>query len=171
MGHAVVVNLRLDRYGMSLFCFLVCFQWAWDSSVTHTNLPTFDKVHNQDSRFISGAMMTTPTSAREIECNIEPLDWMLTEAWTPHSNKALIQTWRKKTRLKQHSCLTRATTFLPEYNLPCSREKIATVASHPLYGTAYQPTLCKHLIVEMASKADPAHIHWKAWQLSLSTRI
>ena len=44
------------------------------STATHTNLATFDKVQNQAFRFISGAMKTTPTSACEIECNIEPLD-------------------------------------------------------------------------------------------------
>ena len=59
---------------------------------------------------------------------------------------------------KQQSYLTRATTLLPEYNLPCSREKIATVAPQPLYKTAYQPTMCPHLIVKSASKAFPAHI-------------
>ena len=64
-----------------------------------------------------------------------------------HPNKALIQTWRKETRTVQQSYLTRATTLLPEYNLSFSREKIATVAPHPLYKTAYQPTLCQHLIV------------------------
>ena len=46
--------------------------------------------------------------------------------------------------------------LLPEYNLPSNREK--TVAPQPHYITAYQPTLCPHLIVEMASKADPALI-------------
>ena len=57
-----------------------------------------------------------------------------------------------------YAYLTRATTLLPAYNLPCSREKIATVAPQPLYRTAYQPTLCPHLIVKSASKAYPAHI-------------
>ena len=72
--------------------------------------------------------------------------------------KSAAMTWRNKTRIKQQSYLTRATTLLPEYNLPCSRGKIATVAPQPLYKTAYQPTLCPHLIVKSASKADPAHI-------------
>ena len=113
-------------------------------------------------------MKTTPTSACEIECNIEPLDIRRDAAIVTtyeryqrlehHPNKALIQTWRKKTRIKQQSYLTRATTLLPEYNLPCSREKIATVAPQPLYRTAYQPTLCPHLIVKSASKAYPVHI-------------
>ena len=113
-------------------------------------------------------MKTTPTSACEIECNIEPLDIRRDAAIVTtyeryqrlehHPNKALIQTWRKKTRIKQQSYLTRATTLLPEYNLPCSRETIATVAPQPLYRTAYQPTLCPHLIVKSASKAYPAHI-------------
>ena len=85
------------------------------STATHTNLATLDKVHNQAFRFISGAMKTTPTSACDIECNIEPL-------------------------------------------VPCSRENIATVAPQPLHRTAYQPTLCPHLIVNSASKAYPAHI-------------
>ena len=44
------------------------------STATHTNLAPIDKVQNQALRFISGAMRTTPTSAYEIECNIEPLD-------------------------------------------------------------------------------------------------
>ena len=44
------------------------------STATHTNLATLDKVQNQALRFISGAMKTTPTSACEIQCNIEPLD-------------------------------------------------------------------------------------------------
>ena len=123
---------------------------------------------NQALRFISGAMMTTPTSACAIECNIEPLDirrhaaivttYILYQRLEHHPNKALIQTWRKKTRIKQQSYLTRASTLLPEYNLPCSREKIATVAPQPLYRTAYQPTLCPHLIVKSAGKADPVHI-------------
>ena len=115
-------------------------------------------------------MKTTPTSACEIECNIEPLDigrdaaivttYESYQRLELHPNKALIQAWRKKTRIKQQSYiyLTRATTLLPEYNLPCSREKIATVAPQPLYRTAYQPTLCPHLIVKSASKAYPAHI-------------
>ena len=44
------------------------------STTTHTNLATSDDVQNQALRFISGAMRTTPTSARVIECNIEPLN-------------------------------------------------------------------------------------------------
>ena len=138
------------------------------STATHTNLATLDKVQNQALRFISGAMKTTPTSACEIECNIEPLDIRRDAAIVTtyeryqrlehHPNKALIQSWRKRTRIKQQSYLTRATTLLPEYILPCSREKIATVAPQPLYRTAYQPTLCPHLIVKSASKAYPAHI-------------
>ena len=35
---------------------------------------------------------------------------------------------------------------------------LATLAPQPLYRTAYQPTLCSHLIVERAIKADHAHI-------------
>ena len=113
-------------------------------------------------------MRTTLTSACEIKCNIEPLDIRRDDAivttyeryqmFEHHPNKALIHIWRKKTRIKQQSYLTRATTLLPEYNLPCSREKIVTVVPQPLYRTAYQPTLCPHLIVKSASKARPAHI-------------
>ena len=113
-------------------------------------------------------MRTTPTSAFEIGCNSEPLDIRRDAAIvTPyerykrrehHPNKALIHTWRKKTRIKQQSYLTRATTLLPEYNLPCNGEKIATVAPQPLYRTACKPTMCPHLIVKSASKADPVHI-------------
>ena len=138
------------------------------STATHTNLATLDKVQNQALRFISGAMKTTPTTACDIECNIEPLDIRRDAAIVTtyeryqrlehHPNKALIQTWRKKTRITQQSYLTRATTLMPEYNLPCSREKIATVAPQPLYRTAHQPTMCPHLIVKSASKAYPAHI-------------
>ena len=89
-------------------------------TATHTNLATLDKVQNQALRFISGAMKTTPTSACEIECNIEPLDIRRDAAIVTtyeryqrlehHHNKALIQTWRKKTRMKQHSYLTRDLT-------------------------------------------------------------
>ena len=138
------------------------------STATHTNLATLDNVQNQALRFISGAMKTTPTSACGIECNIEPLDIRRDAAIVTtyeryqrlehHPNKALIQTWRKKTRIKQQSYLTRATTLLPEYSLPHSREKLATIAPQQFYKTAYQPTLCPHLIVKSASKADPAHI-------------
>ena len=109
------------------------------STATHTNLATLDKVQNQALLFISGTMKTTPTSACEIECNIEPLDirrdaaiittYERYQRLEHHRNKALIQTWRKKTRIKQQSYLTRATTLLPEYNIPCSRENIATVAT------------------------------------------
>ena len=60
----------------------------------------------------------------------------------------------------QQSCVTRATVLLPECNNknPCTREKLATVAPHPLNRTAYEPTMCAHLIVKIASKADSAHI-------------
>ena len=54
--------------------------------------------------------------------------------------------------------MTRATTLLPEYKLPCSRAKIATVAPQPLHRTAYQPALCPHIIVKSASKAYAVHI-------------
>ena len=143
-------------------------QQCYLSTAIHTNLATLDKVQNQAVWFINGVTKTTPTSACEIECNIEPLDIRRDAAIVTtyeryqrlehHPNKALIQTWRKKIRIKQLSYLTRAATLLPEYNLSCSREKIATVAPQPLYRTAYQPTLCPHLIVKSASKAYPAHI-------------
>ena len=136
-------------------------------TATHTNLATLDKVQNKAWRFISGAMKTTPTSACEIECNIEALDIRRDAAIVTtyeryqrhehHPNKALFYTWRKMTQ-KQQSHLPRATTWLPEYNLPWSRKNIATVAPQPLYRTAYQPTLCPHLIAKSASKAYPAHI-------------
>ena len=86
---------------------------------------TLDKVQNQALRFISGSLKTTPTRACEIECNIEPLDIRRDAAIVTtyeryqrlehHPNKALIQTWGKKTRIKHQSYLTRATTLLPEY--------------------------------------------------------
>ena len=113
-------------------------------------------------------MRTTPTSACEMECNIEPQDirrdaaiittYELCQRVEHHPNKALIQTWRNKTRIKQQSYLTRPTTLLPEYNLPSSTEKIATVAQQPFYVTAYQPTLWPYFIVKSASLADPAHL-------------
>ena len=125
------------------------------STATHTSLETLDKVQNQALRFISGAMRTTPTSACEIECNIEPLvirrDAAIVTTYERykrpehHPNKALIQTLRKNIRIKEQSYLTRATTLLPEYNLPCTREKIATVAPQPLYRTAFKRrVLAKH---------------------------
>ena len=124
------------------------------STSTHTNLATLDNVQNQALRFISGAMRTTLTSACEIKCNIEPLDIRRDDAIVTtyeryqmhehHPNKALIQTWRKKTRIKQQSYLTRATTLLPEYNLPCSRETIATVAPQPLYTNSIINQPCAH---------------------------
>ena len=119
------------------------------STATHTNLATLDKVQNQALRFISGARETTPTRACEIECY---------QRLENHPNKALIQTWKKKTRIKQQSYLTTATTLLPVHNLPCRSENIATVAPQPPYRTAYQPTLCPHLIVKSARKPCPAHI-------------
>ena len=60
------------------------------------------------------------------------------------------------TGIKQQSYLTRSTALLPEYNMPRSKENIATVAPQPLYRTAYQPTLCPHLIVKSASKSIPS---------------
>ena len=124
------------------------------STATHTNLATLDKVQNQGLRFISRATRTTPTSACEIECNIEPLDnrrdaaivttYECYQRLEHHLNKALIQTWTKKTRIKQQAYLTRAIALLPGYQLPCSREKIATVAPQPLYRTAYQPNFTPH---------------------------
>ena len=76
------------------------------STGTHTNLATLDKVLNQTLRFVSGAMRTTPTSACEIECNIEQLDIRRDDAIVTtyerrqrlehHPNKALIQTWGRR---------------------------------------------------------------------------
>ena len=87
----------------------------------------------------------------EVECNIGPLDI--------RRDAAIVTAYGRYQRLEQQqSCLTRAATLLPEYNMPCSREKIATVGPQTLYGTAYQPTLCPHFIVKSASKAYPAHI-------------
>ena len=133
------------------------------STATHTNLAKLDNVQNQALRFISGAMRTTPTSACVIECNIELLDIRRYAAIVTndaryhrvehHPSKVMIQSWRNNTRIKQQSYLTRATTLLHEYNLQRTREKIATLASQP-----YQQTLCPHLIVKSASKADRAHI-------------
>ena len=101
------------------------------SIATHTNLATLDNVQNQALRSISEAMRTKPTSAFEIGCNIEPLDirrdaaivttYERYQTLEHHPNKALIQTWRKETRIKQQSYLTRVTTSLLEYNLSCSR--------------------------------------------------
>ena len=90
------------------------------STATHTNLATLEKVQNQALRFINGAMNTTPTSASGIEYKIEPLDIRRDAAIVTtyeryqrlehHPNTALMQTWRKKTRIKQQSYLTRATS-------------------------------------------------------------
>ena len=85
------------------------------STATHAHLATLDKVQNEALWFISGAMRTTPTSACEIECNVEPLDIRRDAAIVTtyeryqrlehHPNKVLIQTWRKETRIKQQSYL------------------------------------------------------------------
>ena len=141
------------------------------STATHTNLATLDRVQNQALRFISGAMKTTPTSACEIECNIEPLDICRDAAIVTtyeryqrlehHPNKALIQTWRKKTRIKQQSYLTRAITLLPVYNLPCSREKIATVtdsqsATHAIAQMQHHE---QPIVTDILTTANKLHNH------------
>ena len=149
---AAVHGLRQTYPGIKQCCL---------STATQTNLAPLDEVQNQALRFISGAMRKTPTSPCEMECNIEPLyirrDAAIVRIYERyqrldyHPNKALIQTWWKKTRIKLQSYLTRATTLLPEYNLPSSTEKIATVAPQPFYMAAYQPIMCPYLIVKSAS--------------------
>ena len=123
------------------------------SRATQTNLATLDNVQPSFAD-ISGAMRTT--QQMHVRLNATLSHWTSVEMLqssqlmnatrcsnTIHTKRALIQTCMKKTRIKQQSYLTIATALLPEYNLPCSRENIATVAPQPLY-RQYVSQPCAH---------------------------
>ena len=135
---------------------------TYPGTKTDTNLATLDEVQIQGLRFIGKGqnqqVHVRLSATLSHWTSVETLQ--LSQLMNTTRGFNTIQTKRSSRHVgrRQQSYLTRATTLLPEYNLPSSREKIATVAPQTLCRTAYQPTLWPHLVAKDATKADTENI-------------
>ena len=81
-----------------------------------SNKESLDKVQNQALRFICGGMKSSPTSACEIDSNVEPLEIRRKKAALEiherskrlektHPNKILVDNWKPLDRINKKSVL------------------------------------------------------------------
>ena len=103
-----------------------------------SNKESLDKVQNQALRFICGGMKSSPTSACEIDSNVEPLEMRRKKAALElherskrlennHPNKALVDNWKPKNRITQKSVLHKVQELKEQHHLPEAREPLIRV--------------------------------------------
>ena len=102
---------------------------------------SIDKIQNHATRFICGAMRSTPTAACEIHANVQPLELRRRKAALDiherskrmekhHPSRILVDNWRPISRLKQTSVLHKVEELKESHYLPEPRQPLARVPTN-----------------------------------------
>ena len=132
-----------------------------------SNKESLDKVQNQALRFICGGMKSAPTSACEIDSNVEPLELRRKKAALElyerskrlernHPNRTLVDQWKPKNRINQNSVLHKVQELKDKHHLPETREPLIRVpGSLPPFLPLRQAVIKAKLIDNSSKKSDP----------------
>ena len=103
------------------------------ATASNTNQGKLDRLQDQGLRFVCGALRTTPTSACEIDANVEPLR-LRRERYTAltlerfrrieenNPCREMVDNWEPKDRIKKKSFLKTSTILAEENRFPEERE-------------------------------------------------
>ena len=114
------------------------------ATASKTNQDRLDRLQNQGLRFVCGALRTTPTSACEIDSNIEPLRLRRERSTAltlerfkrmeeENPCRQMVDRWEQTERIKKNSFLKEATKLAESNNFPAEREisrAISNIAPH-----------------------------------------
>ena len=111
-------------------------------SSSQTTQTAIDRIQNNALRFICGGMRSTPTSACEIQSNVEPLSLRREKATLElkerchrmpetNANKRLVTNWKCNNRLKYKSVLGHAQDLQQKCYLPDNRSITKRVSEIP----------------------------------------
>ena len=114
------------------------------ATASKTNQDRLDRLQNQGLRFVCGALRTTPTSACEIDSNIEPLRLRRERSTAltlerfkrmeeENPCRQMVDRWEPTERIKKNSFLKEATKLAESNNFPAEREisrAISNIAPH-----------------------------------------
>ena len=103
------------------------------TAASKSTIDNLDKLQNQSLRLVCGGMRSTPTSALEIDANVEPLHLRRERAVLQsieryrrldkdHPNRKLVDSWKPKNRLKQSSPMNVAQNLENFHHLPSERQ-------------------------------------------------
>ena len=133
-----------------------------------SNQEKLDRKQSQAVHFICGALRSTPTSACEIDSNIEPLK-IRRERITSltlerfkrleESNpcRKMVDTWKPLDRMKKSSFLKEATKLSEKENFPTERELLPIITENPPHQNLKRPSTFATLL-ETADKSTPQPI-------------
>ena len=110
------------------------------TTASKSNQSKLDRLQNQGLRFVCGALKTTPTSACEIDANIEPLRLRRERSAAltlerfkrmEDSNpcKKMVENWKSRDRIKKTSFLMTALPLAEENRFPEERITSRTIPS------------------------------------------
>ena len=132
--------LKMQIFKIGLFHVMpwAKFSWPYDFKCR------LDRLQNQGLRFVCGALRTTPTSACEIDSNIEPLRLRRERSTAltlerfkrmeeENPCRQMVDRWEPTERIKKNSFLKEATKLAESNNFPAEREisrAISNIAPH-----------------------------------------
>ena len=116
------------------------FSAPLQTTASKSNQSKLDRLQNQGLRFVCGALKTTPTSACEIDANIEPLRLRRERSAAltlerfkrmEDSNpcKKMVENWKSRDRIKKTSFLKTALPLAEENRFPEERITSRTIPS------------------------------------------
>ena len=139
-------------------------------SSSQSTSSVLDRIQNHALRFICGGLRTTPTSACEVQANVEPLSLRRAKATLelterclrmPENNatRMLVSKWNRKSRLKHQSILHHAQELREKCHLPENRSQTGRVIKTPPHKQLICPDVKLKLLDENVSKqTDPIEL-------------
>ena len=109
------------------------------ATASNTNQKKLDRLQNQGLRFVCGGLKTTPTSACEIDANVEPLR-LRRERYTAltlerfhrleqdNPCRQMVEDWEPIDRIKKKSFLKTSTLLAEQHRFPEERETAGTIS-------------------------------------------
>ena len=135
------------------------------ATASKSNQEQLDRKQSQAVHFICGALRTTPTSACEIDANIEPLkirrdrNTVLTlerfhRMEENNPCKKMVNNWKPRARIQKTSFLKEAKRLAEKEHFPEERELTAIIPEIPPHQEIKKPTL-RPTLLEKADKSTP----------------
>ena len=136
------------------------------ATATKTNQDKLDRLQNQGLRFVCGALKTTPTSACEVDSNIEPLRLRRERSTAltlerfkrmEESNpcRQMVDRWEPTERIKKTSFLKEATKLAESNNFPPERETSRTISYLAPHQTLTKPKTQTSLLQKADKSISP----------------
>ena len=132
------------------------------------NQKMLDRKQNEALRFVCGALRSTPSSACEIDANIEPLNIRrdrcaaltlerIKRMEEDNPCRDMTSKWKQKTRIKKTSFLRKTTEIATSFQFPEQREISTPITSRSPHTEWKLPKISKGLI-QKGDKSMPSNI-------------